>query len=656
MSKLKVNSADFLICRTIDSAPHNLFIRELFQNALEASSHAKEPKILFLSTNPADYGLTEFGYSDKKLTFWNNGKGMTADELRSATDLSSTISKTQSIHHNFGVGLTTCAGNNKSGLIVISYKNKKCNLVLVRREISESNEEYYVRHDFCENDVRADSGWADILEVPQEVVDKFAFPTDEDEWTAVICCGNLPDQNTVVRPYSPTHDRSLGWLLADLYRRYFYIPENIKVRTPLHAVHKKLDTVAFKPILNFMQGLDESANVRYETVFDKEANMKFTYVYDGPYGKGGPSHQFRPSTTHNNNSSHIAASFSGIVYKNEIYDIQESDKGWKSKAQRCGITNDARYFRIFPELLNADIMQDEYRKYITRSDNEKTMIIYEDFYGLILKNMPVWFKEKISDHKLKTQNAEDIREDLQKYLDSLLITETVNHDKGSDRLALTSKKPGSGTGSSKPGNNTPVGSPNKVSRVSFGTKHTISITVPEIIYIDTEEKMQSASVENLEYHAAEYVSGQAIYINCFYDVIDKAADILISDHTNLSDEEFVDVKEFARNIAQTEMSRVVGKAIVRCIARNQYKGFSRDDMEKAWSPVSLSIHADTLLSEIDDHKDKLHKKVSEMFAQKIMNGKMTETFNMPPPKTAIKTVNKQQLLDKIVAENPCFEF
>ena len=135
MAKIGIGNAEFLVARTIETAPHNLFIRELFQNALEASSHAKEPKILFLSTNPADYGLTDFGYSDKKLTFWNNGKSMTADELRKATDLSSTFFKKQSIHHNFGVGLTTCAGNNKSGLIVISYKNKKCKLVLVRKEI-----------------------------------------------------------------------------------------------------------------------------------------------------------------------------------------------------------------------------------------------------------------------------------------------------------------------------------------------------------------------------------------------------------------------------------------------------------------------------------------------------------------------------------------
>jgi len=650
MSKLKVDNADFLILRAVESAPHNLFIRELFQNALEASQHAKEPKILFLSTDPADYGFNEgglgdFGYNNKKLTIWNNGKGMTADELRSATDLSSTVAKKQHIHHNFGVGLTTCVGNNKSGLIVVSYKNKKCNVVLVRKEISESNEEYYVRQDFWESDGKSESGWADIAQIPQDMVDKFAFPTDEDEWTAVICCGNLPDQNTIVRPYSSTHDRSVGWILNDLYKRYFYIPDDIKVRTPLHAVHKKLDTVLFKPILNFMEGLDETANVRYETVFDKEENMKFTYVYDGPYGKGGPAHQFRPSTTHNNNSSYLAASFSGIVFKNEIYDIQESDKGWRSKAQRCGILNDARYFRIFPELLNADIMQDEYRKYITKSDNEKTMIVYEDFYGLIHKNMPIWFKEKIIDHQIKTKNAEDIREDLQKYLDSLLLTETVDYKKGSDRLAKTSKNSGSSSGSSKSGSNSIIGKPNKISTVGFGTKHEISIRVPEIIYIDSEDKMQSASVENLEHHAAEYVPGQVIYINCFYDVIDKAADVLTLDHVNLSNEEFDELKEFARNIAQTEMARIVGRAIVRCIARNQYTGFARDDMEKAWSPVSLSIHADTILEEINNHKDKIQKKVSEMLAQKILNNNMTETFNM-----------KKETNTVIKLENPCFEF
>ena len=79
MSKVGVNNADFLVARTIESAPHNLFIRELFQNALEASKHATEPTVWFLSTDPADYGfyeegLGDYGFNNKKLTFWNNGK------------------------------------------------------------------------------------------------------------------------------------------------------------------------------------------------------------------------------------------------------------------------------------------------------------------------------------------------------------------------------------------------------------------------------------------------------------------------------------------------------------------------------------------------------------------------------------------------------
>jgi len=662
MSKVGVNNADFLVARTIESAPHNLFIRELFQNALEASTHAKEPKVWFLSTDPADYGfyedgLGDYGFNNKKLTFWNNGKGMTADELRSATDLSSTFSKKQSMHQNFGVGLTTCAGVNKSGLIVVSYKNKKCNLVMIRKEITESNDDVYVREDFYETDGVSPSGWKDIAEIPQALVNNFSFPSDEDEWTAVICCGDLPEQNTVERPYDPAHNRSIGWLLNDLYKRYAAIPKNIKVRSLLHGLDKRLESVAFKPIFNFLETLDDSKNVRFETIIDNDINMKFTYVYDGPYGKGGVTHQNRPTTTVNNPST--VASFSGLVFKNEIYDIHESDKGWKQAAARCGILYDAKYFRIFPELLNPEIIQDEYRQFVKRRDLQKTTIVYSDFYGYIQKNMPEWFKEKIKEHYPTSLLNEDIRNDLQKYLDSLLITETVNHDNSSDRFAMTSKNPGAGFGlvASKSSNNAPVGKPNKISRVSFGTKHTISVTVPEIIYIDTEDKMHTASVENLEHHAAEYVTGQAIYINCFYDVIEKAVDKLMLDYTHLPDEKFDDIKVFAKEIAQTEMARIVGRAIVRCIARNQYKGFDRDDMEKAFHPVSLSIHADRIEEEIDKYRGKLQVKVSEMLNQEMLNGNMTDAFNLKPlTKTGNKIEKKQELIDKVVVENPCFEF
>ena len=363
MSKVGVNNADFLVARTIESAPHNLFIRELFQNALEASKHATEPTVWFLSTDPADYGfyeegLGDYGFNNKKLTFWNNGKGMTADELRSATDLSSTFSKKQSMHQNFGVGLTTCAGVNKSGLIVVSYKNKKCNLVMIRKEITESNDDVYVREDFFESDSESLSGWKDIAEIPQALVKKFSFPIDEDEWTAVICCGDLPDQNTIERPYDPAHSRSTGWLLNDLYKRYAAIPNNIKVRSLLHGSGQRTESVAFKPIFNFLETLDDSKNVRFETIIDNDINMKFTYVYDGPYRKGGVTHQNKPTTTVNNTST--VASFSGLVFKNEIYDIHESDKGWKQAAARCGILYDAKYFRIFPELLNPEICVKEF--------------------------------------------------------------------------------------------------------------------------------------------------------------------------------------------------------------------------------------------------------------------------------------------------------
>jgi sensor histidine kinase regulating citrate/malate metabolism len=152
MTELTINNVRSLITRTINQATSlHLMLRELFQNALEATSKqiSGKKQIKIRNTDPAWFGLQRY-YSKHKFGIFNTGPGMDAYNLRKATDLSSSIGKTQGVHNNFGEGAKVSAlPVNKSGMIWVSCHNKEVNMVVLRLAINpNTHEAQYERQDF----------------------------------------------------------------------------------------------------------------------------------------------------------------------------------------------------------------------------------------------------------------------------------------------------------------------------------------------------------------------------------------------------------------------------------------------------------------------------------------------------------------------------
>ena len=94
---LAIHNKKFLVNRLIQQAPTGTLVREFFKNADESAALAP------LGGRRIEiYPVTIDGV--RKLAFWNTGPGMDAEELKRATDLSSSINKTMSLEANFGIG------------------------------------------------------------------------------------------------------------------------------------------------------------------------------------------------------------------------------------------------------------------------------------------------------------------------------------------------------------------------------------------------------------------------------------------------------------------------------------------------------------------------------------------------------------------------
>ena len=277
MTALTVTNTTYFITRNIEQAPSDpMMVRELVQNAIEAAIYSPTPKIHILGTDPNDLGYANFGFSDPKLTFWNNGRGMSAKELREAVNLSSSLNKVQRIDENFGIGAKAlCLSVNQAGMIWITCKDGKISTAMLYK----NSKSEYARYDFVDIDSESPTGYKDIW----DITDVKTIPWDRNsDWTAIILCGNNPKQNTIKSPYDPAHTLTPAWLINEIYRRYFKIPENLELKLSVGHSKGKDVNVNFKTLYNYVQEakVKKPNDIIEELVDDKFDELKFGVAID----------------------------------------------------------------------------------------------------------------------------------------------------------------------------------------------------------------------------------------------------------------------------------------------------------------------------------------------------------------------------------------
>jgi hypothetical protein len=626
MTALSVGNTGSLVTRTIEQAKSkDLMLRELFQNALEATSKQKigKKKIQIRITDPSWFGFDEF-YSTKKFGILNTGPGMSAHNLRKATDLSSSIAKIQGLHNNFGEGSkVACLPVNKSGMIWISCHDGEVNLVILRLAPDPlTKEERYERQDFPNE---FGNGTTDVINITalfndQELmIDRFGSFTNpsgldtSEDWTYIILCGNDRNQDTTVNPYG-NRNQTGAWAINELYKRFSHIPDDVEVRSEIHSKGKS-KTVLFSTVFDILK---DKANkhpdkVQLETVSIpyittqvevdapvENGTINITYVYDGPYGLGNKNADYPTSVISNYATSPI---FSGLIYKDEIYDVRGGNEGnttWQVPAKECGILYGYRYCRVFVHIpTSTDVVTDRYRTALYTNTYEKTPILFTDYKHEIYNNMPNWFIEKMKAFAPKPMNMSDVHRELDelwkdtqmKYPANKINTNTSGSTIRLKLSANPSGNRGGGRGSINTGNKLGAA----LIPGLMGNQKQIK-PFPNIEVLAEKDIKTSSVSQTFKYKAAEYaIDRNILFINATYPVVDMIRGDLLRGVFDPSEE----VTQLAYEMSVSLVTKLVGTGLIYGLAKQGKPGYE-DDFEKAIDPACLSTHADRWIDSFPD--------------------------------------------------------
>lgn len=182
---LNIHDKRFLINRLIDQAPIGTLVREFFKNAEESAANAE-----FGNRRIKIYPVMIDGV--RKLAFWNTGVGMDDEELKRATDLSSSINKEMALDGNFGIGAKVSGLTmSREGIRYRSCKNGVVNEVTIGFDPDEAT---YVRFPM----ELPDGSYETVYEATEAA--KFDGHNVNYDWTEVVLYGENEGHDTVAEP------------------------------------------------------------------------------------------------------------------------------------------------------------------------------------------------------------------------------------------------------------------------------------------------------------------------------------------------------------------------------------------------------------------------------------------------------------------------
>jgi hypothetical protein len=235
--ELGISDVPFMVTSQIDRAPQWTMVRELTMNAIEAASKVQGEKIVHW-TSVLWNGI-------RKAVIWNTGPGMDAAELKSATNLACEINKNLGLDENFGVGAKVSSlRNNRLGMRFRSCKAGKVSEVILGYDPDRKR---YVRFE------RELGGKRDtVIDVTKAAIKDGRDVTYE--WTEVMLLGNRNDQDTTQKLFE-TGLTEKAYIANTLYRRFYRLPEGVKLRTFMRLLKAQL----LPPFMRCMKSLRRSS-------------------------------------------------------------------------------------------------------------------------------------------------------------------------------------------------------------------------------------------------------------------------------------------------------------------------------------------------------------------------------------------------------------
>jgi hypothetical protein len=417
-----IKNVPFAIKRFIKDAPYyEMWLREPLKNCIEATrdyiavNDIKKPakiKIRALRVNGLfeDYETTNY-----KLSFLNY-KGMTGAELRTATELFSSVDKTQSDHDNFGVGEKVVLAN-FTDILKISYKNKKAHYTYLGMY-----QDQFIRI----NDVQECTEWV------QEQAEYRGYDMDHD-WTETIIMGKDPKVNTFLHTFGAEKTQpNRNHIIHKAFTRFFDMPPGIQIvfengesnDSTVHGAGKESRThgLTFETReQKWEKALKKNSNCFSIPVNAQDSNT-YIYYYDAPNEAGNPELQ-------GTSSSHGDPNFVSLIWgkhnDKERYDVLSGDK-WKRVASQLGLYVDHKHFKVDVILPYDRYETTTYRNAIKSKNAESDdAICYKDFIQGIRDNMPAKWAEKIKEHNQKAHHS-NIEDRIKDRLTDFHIKEPIN--------------------------------------------------------------------------------------------------------------------------------------------------------------------------------------------------------------------------------------
>jgi hypothetical protein len=316
ISRLRVGNEDFLVSSMIERCPKTMMLRELTKNALEAAANAPsgDQRVVIAPL------ILEGG---RKLSIWNTGPGLNADELYRMCDIASSIGKENALDQNFGMGAKVASlPSNHHGIRYRSCKDGRVHQVLMGKR-----EAAYGRL----HQIGPDGAPADVLDVTDLAASEGHALTFD--WTEVVLLGQRSDQDTVASPYDGDPAMPADWIAADLYARFFRLPEGLLI-TLREGCHIGTGDRLFVPL-----GGRVADFARYEAV-PVERGIIIHYVFDAP----DPEQRGRNLSARGALQAPVGTA--GLIHRGEIYDTRPHWQ-WLHEAPVFGIPFGARNLSIF---------------------------------------------------------------------------------------------------------------------------------------------------------------------------------------------------------------------------------------------------------------------------------------------------------------------
>ncbi len=564
---LVFSNIPFAVTSQIDRAPHWTMIRELTMNAIEAAARASGEKTVHWTSG------TYKGV--RKAVIWNTGPGMTAAELKAATDLTCEINKNLGLDENFGVGAKVSSlPNNKHGMRFRSCKDGRVSEVMLGYD---QRAKQYVRFEY----ELPNGAYDTVIDVTAAAI-KEGRKVDF-EWTEVMLLGNSAGQDTAARPFANS-EKEKAYVATTLYRRFYRLPEGVKVR--LDAVYQRFDSRGtFVPI-----GQRSDKFARVESVRVPELNITIHFFHDPAVGDRSG---LRMSSRNALGSSTTTCC---IVHKDEMYSVMTGNE-WSAVAPRFGIPFGSKELCVHIEIAEEDARPSQYRERLISPDTGED-ILPLDFALFVRERMPEWVKDVIRNASPRqTEDYNDLQKELQDLLNKYKVKitgrridaqgETSAEERG-EELAGPNRSTGSDGGTGTGARNTRRRFHEAPEGATTTSLYEVYEKPPKITMLETPEEVFE---KGLKGRAAEFILETGdLFVNGLYEAVDRTvADIEPEFAGQIEPEK---VSELVTNAARRAMAFRVGKATVYALAKRANEDWSEAAMQAALSKESLSIAAD----------------------------------------------------------------